>query len=118
MQTDDKKQSFWDKKPFDKTKSSEEEKMANTWGESVGPGDSVIYVPNHAFEDGKPNFNHPSCEYGIIKSAQSRYIFVNYVVNGIVQGTAKATDPRNLFLLNGESLFDLIEVFNKINEVH
>jgi len=88
--------------------------MANTWGESVGPGDSVIYVPNHAFEDGKPNFNHPSCEYGIIKSAQSRYIFVNYVVNGIVQGTAKATDPRNLFLLNGESLFDLIEVFNKI----
>jgi hypothetical protein len=36
MQTDDKKQSFWDKKPFDKTKSSEEEKTDVYNGKYMG----------------------------------------------------------------------------------
>jgi len=82
------------------------------WGESAGPGDSVIYVPDHAFVNDKPNFKHPDCEYGIIKSANNNWVFVNYVVNGIVQGTAKATKPKNIFLLNGDCFFDAIEVFN------
>lgn len=77
-------------------------------------GDSVIYVPNHAFVNGKPTFNHKDCEYGIIKSANDTFVFVNYVRQGIVQSTAQATDPRNLFLLSGESIIDVLEVFKNL----
>jgi len=47
------KTSFWDKKPFEKN-TPQMTTCDYTWGENVGPGDIVIYVPDHAFENGKP----------------------------------------------------------------
>jgi hypothetical protein len=80
-------------------------------------GDTVIYVPRHIQEDNmnKFNFKNPLCEYGTIKSANERFIFVNYVQDGIPQNTAQATDPRDLFFLNGDSIINVFEIFDTLD---
>jgi len=57
-------------------------------------GDRVIYVPTHASGD----INHKDCEYGIVKSKNDTYVFVNYVKNGIPQMIAESTRPEDLYL--------------------
>lgn len=80
-------------------------------------GDTVIYVPRHIQEDNMDrfNFNNPLCEYGTISSANERFIFVKYVVDGIPQNTAKATDPRDLFFLDGSSVINVFDIFDSLN---
>ncbi len=80
------------------------------------PGTTVIYVPRHIRIENMDvfDFNTPGCEYGFIKSSNDTYVFVNYVKNGIPQETANATDPNDLFLLNGRPLLNASEVFKKI----
>lgn len=56
-------------------------------------GESVIYVPKHVNGD----LNHPDCEYGTISSFNDRFIFVKYITHGILQETAQATDPKDLY---------------------
>lgn len=86
--------------------------------EDIRPGETVIYVPRYVQEQdmSRFDFRHPKCEYGLIKSANDKFIFVNYVINGIPQSTAKATNPQDLFRLNGECLFNVLETFKHINE--
>ena len=55
--------------------------------------ESVIYVPNHA----KGYLNHPDCEKGVVSSFNEKFIFVKYIWNGVLQETAQATDPSNLY---------------------
>lgn len=81
--------------------------------EVMEPGDRVIYVPSHANGD----LNHPDCEYGIIKTWNDTYIFVNYVKNGIPQMTAQATRPVDLFLdAKGDVRIHVLEIFDKIKD--
>jgi len=77
-------------------------------------GDSVIYVPKylHIENMNKFNFNHPKCEYGIVSSVNKRFIFVRYI-NGI-HHTAKATDPEDLFFLDGTNVINVMEVFESL----
>ena len=82
----------------------------------ISAGDSVIYVPRHIQipNMNKFNFNNPLCEYGIVKSANDMFIFVNYVKNGIPQNTAAATDPKDLFFLDGTPILNVMEEFNNL----
>jgi hypothetical protein len=58
------------------------------------PDDLVIYVPNHV----NGNINHVECEYGFVSSISEtdKWVFVKYINSGLINGTAAATDPRNL----------------------
>lgn len=58
------------------------------------PGIKVRYVPRHAHGD----LTHKDVENGIVKSTNDKYVFVNYIRNGILQETAQATDPRDLLI--------------------
>jgi len=80
-------------------------------------GDVVIYVPRHLriSNMNRFDFNDSRCEYGTIKTCNGTFVFVNYVLNGIPQNTAKATDPDDLFFLDGTPLIDSFEIFKKIN---
>ena len=81
--------------------------------EVIEIGDRVIYVPTHA----EGNINHEDCEYGIIKSWNNKFIFVNYVRNGIPQMTAQATDPRDLYLEGkGPGEQSVLEIFESLNK--
>lgn len=74
-------------------------------------GDRVIYVPTHANGD----INHPDVEYGTVKSWNKKFIFVNYVRNGIPQMTAQATSPKDLYLEGkGPGEISILEIFNKL----
>ncbi len=53
----------------------------------------VIYVPTHA----KKNLEHPDCEHGVVSSFNDTFIFVKYIQNGILQETAQATRPEDLY---------------------
>jgi len=79
---------------------------------------AVIYVPKYIqiSDMSKFDFNHPRCEYGIIKNANEKFVFVNYVINGIPQNTAKATYPNDLFFLDGTSILDAFEIFKLIKD--
>jgi hypothetical protein len=55
--------------------------------------ESVIYVPKHA----KGNLNHPDCERGVVSSFNEKFIFVKYIRNGVLQHTAQATNPSDLY---------------------
>ena len=81
--------------------------------ENIEVGDRVIYVPSHANGD----VNHPDCEYGIVKSWNDSFVFVNYVTNGIPQLTAQATRPEDLYL-DGKAdlLINVLDIFNKLNK--
>jgi len=75
-------------------------------------GDRVIYVPTHA----EGNINHKDCEYGIIKSWNDKFIFVNYVRNGIPQMTAQSTRPEDLYLDGkGPGEQNVLEIFEALN---
>ena len=79
--------------------------------EYIEAGDRVIYVPSHA----EGNINHPDAEYGIVKRWNDKFIFVNYVKNGIPQMTAQATRPEDLYLEGkGPGEPSVLEIFNKI----
>jgi hypothetical protein len=60
------------------------------------PGDKVLYVPMHAINQYIEFGTHYDTEFGIVKSINEKYVFVNYTRNGIVQETAQATDPKDL----------------------
>jgi hypothetical protein len=70
------------------------------------PGDEVFYIPAHAINqygawlvNGCPDWwKHTQFEKGFVKSITDRFVFVNYFLNGKIQETAKATDPRDLVL--------------------
>jgi len=53
----------------------------------------VIYVPKHA----KKNLTHSDCEHGVVSSFNDKFIFVKYIRNGILQSTAQATSPEDLY---------------------
>jgi len=82
-------------------------------------GDSVIYVPKHIQTQNMNEFNFTNslCEYGIIKSINERFIFVNYVINGIIQNTAKATDPNDLFFLDGSPIINMIDISKSLQNI-
>jgi hypothetical protein len=52
------------------------------------PGDTVLYVPNHAHGDK----THPDCELGVVTSTNDVNVFVRY--NGRTQ--SQATSPDDL----------------------
>lgn len=56
----------------------------------------VRYIPNHAYGD----INHSDCENGIVKNVGTKFVFVNFIRNGILQETAQAVDPNNLIIWN------------------
>lgn len=62
----------------------------NKFTEDFHAGDRVIYVPNHA----KGDTNHDDCEYGVVSSSNSRYVFV--IFNDEINRASKACEPRNL----------------------
>ena len=55
--------------------------------------ESVIYIPKHA----KGNLNHQDCEHGNISSFNDKFILVKYILRGVLQETAKATNPEDLY---------------------
>jgi hypothetical protein len=69
-------------------------------------GDSVAYVPHHLQIDdmSKFNWNTPGIEYGWIFCLNETVVFVKYVRNGIPQNTAAATNPGDLFFLDGKPI--------------
>jgi len=83
----------------------------------ISIGETVIYVPRHLKipNMSKFDFTNPKCEYGTIKSANDTFVFVNYVLNGIPQNTAKATDPNDLYYLDGTSILNSLEEFNSLS---
>ena len=62
--------------------------------EEVTVGGSVRYVPTHA----EGNVLHEDCENGIVSSVTSKYVFVRYIRNGILQVTPSATSPEDLII--------------------
>jgi len=56
-------------------------------------GDNVIYIPYHAH--GNPS--HDACEYGVVTSINSRYVFVLF--NEEINRTSKACNPDQLQLV-------------------
>ena len=79
-------------------------------------GDQVLYVPDHAMND----HNHPSCEYGLVSSKNERFAFVRYIRDRMLQSTAQATDPRNLFHIGDPfpSGFAIAELQGQIRGLH
>jgi hypothetical protein len=56
-------------------------------------GDTVRYIPNHAFGD----VHHPDCENGVVTSTNQKYVFVRYYTkHGLLKHTPQATDPADL----------------------
>ncbi len=55
-------------------------------------GESVRYIPTHV----EGNVSHSDCENGVVYSKTSKYIFVRYIRNGILQVTPSATFPEDL----------------------
>jgi len=81
----------------------------NRWGESsieFGPGQAVVYIPDHVMDDGfkyHPGFreiNHNDSQFGIVKSANDKFVFVQFFPGLITAGktsTARACKPENLY---------------------
>jgi hypothetical protein len=80
-------------------------------------GEAVIYVPKHLQIENMSKFdwNTPGIEYGFISEAAINCIFVKYIRNGIPQNTAQATNPNDLFFLNGDKMMNVLEVFDLLN---
>jgi hypothetical protein len=73
----------------------------------IEPGCEVYYITH----DNK-------AEKGIVKRANDTFVFVNYFVNNVLQETAQATRPEDLYYLKNDvfcSILDLDDVFNKLN---
>lgn len=62
--------------------------------EDFKEGLRVRYVPTHA--EGNPS--HQDCENGIVSSTNSKYVFVKYIKNNVLQETSAATLPEDLIL--------------------
>ena len=61
------------------------------------PQDRVKYIPSIQADEFIVSDNKDEIgEHGVVKSTNQRFVFVNYIRNGILQHTAQATDPRDL----------------------
>jgi hypothetical protein len=54
-------------------------------------GDRVVYIPYHAHG----NVDHEDCEYGVITSTNSRYVFVCFEEDSVSR-QSKACKPDQL----------------------